>query len=77
MGAARALRALRRQLQWLRIRYALPPRQIWEDLAQLYARCEAGRIHEQLAVYPDATTTIQREFLKVLALLPLGDRLVL
>ena len=64
VATARAIRALRRQLQWLRIRYAQPVPEIWTGLASLYAFIQTGNIEEELLVYPGENTTIKREFLK-------------
>jgi hypothetical protein len=63
---ARALRALRRQLQWTRIRYAAPTKELWSGLAELYSYVETGNIDEDLLIYPGENTTIKREFLKAL-----------
>jgi hypothetical protein len=68
VAAARAIRALRRQLQWLRIRYAPAPPQIWESLAALLVLSEAADNAGEIAIYPGTNTTLQREILKMLAL---------
>lgn len=72
VAVARALRATRRQLQWLRIRYAPPTPVIWVALAELYSQVEAEHADEALIVYPGVTTTFKQEMLKalVLAVLP-------
>ncbi len=66
VAAARAMRALRRQLHWLRLRYASPVPAIWTDLAKLYAYIEADNSDEEMLIYPGETSTIKREFLKAL-----------
>ena len=66
VAAARAIRALRRQLQWLRIRYQPAVPAIWMGLANIYAYIENDDIEEQMSIYPGETTTIKREFLKAL-----------
>ena len=66
VAVARSMRALRRQLQWLRIRYTAPVPAIWAGLAQLYAYIEPQDIAAEMLIYPGQTTTIQREFLKAL-----------
>ena len=66
VALARALRALRRQLQWARIRYAAPSTALWSGLASLYAFVEAGNVDEAVLIYPGETTTIKLEFLKAL-----------
>ena len=66
VAVARARRALRRQLQWRRIRYAAPVPSIWMGLANLYAYIEPEDIDEEMLIYPGENTTIKREFLKVL-----------
>ncbi len=66
VAVARAMRALRRQLQWLRIRYAEPVPDIWTGLAQLYTYIEPQDIEAEMLIYPGETTTIKREFLKAL-----------
>jgi hypothetical protein len=66
VAVARAIRALRRELQWLRIRYATPVPAIWSGLAQLYTYIEPEGIEAEMLIYPGETTTIQREFLKAL-----------
>ena len=66
VAVARAMRALRRQLQWLRIRYAAPVPAIWIGLVNLYSYIEAENIDEEMLIYPGETSTIKREFLKVL-----------
>ena len=61
-AVARAMRASRRQLQWLRIRYAAPLPAIWTGLAQLYSYIEADSsddIDAEMLIYPGETTTIQ------------------
>ena len=64
VATARAIRALRRQLQWLRLRYAQPVPAIWIGLANLYSFIETENIDDELLIYPGETTTIKREFLK-------------
>lgn len=77
LAAARAIRALRWQLQWLRIRYAAPPPQMWEALAALWRRGEAAGFTSEIALYPGFTTTLAREVLKMLALAVLtGENLM-
>jgi hypothetical protein len=66
VAVARAIRARRRQLQWLRIRYAAPEAEIWTGLAQLYTYIEPHDIDADMLIYPGETTTIKREFLKAL-----------
>ena len=66
VAVARAMRALRRQLHWLRLRYAPPVPAIWTGLANLYTYIEPENIDEEMLIYPGETSTIQREFLKVL-----------
>ncbi len=66
IAVARAIRALRRQLQWLRIRYTEPAPAIWTGLAQLYAYVEPQDIESDMLIYPGQTTTIRREFLKAM-----------
>jgi cyclic-di-GMP-binding protein len=66
VAAARAIRALRRQLQWLRIRYAATPPAIWTALAQIYTAVEHDDVTAEMLIYPGETTTLQREFLKTL-----------
>jgi hypothetical protein len=68
IAAARAMRALRRQLHWGRIRYAPPAVEIWERLAALYAQCEGAEVTDEMPIYADERTTVQREFLETLAL---------
>jgi hypothetical protein len=68
IAAARALRALRRQFQWLLIRFLPPPAALWESLARLYVFAEAAGSDDEIAIYPGETTTLEREFLKSLAL---------
>jgi len=68
ISAARAMRALRRQLQWLRIRYVPPVPAIWEGLASLYVYIESEDIEAEMLIYPGESTSIKREFLKTLAL---------
>lgn len=72
VAAARAMRALRRQLQWLRLRYARPTPVVWVGLAELYAQLEPDNADEALFVYPGERTTFKQELLKalVLAVLP-------
>lgn len=77
VAAARAIRALRRQLQWLRIRYAPPPPPLWASLASLLVWSETARSTDTVVVYAGANTTLQREVLKTLALAVLtGDNLM-
>lgn len=77
LAAARAIRALRWQLQWLRIRYAPAPPQLWQTLAALWLRSEAAGIDREIALYPGFTTTLARELLKLLALAVLtGENLM-
>lgn len=66
VAVARAMRALRRQLQWLRIRYAAPVPAIWSGLVHLYLYIEAENIDQEMLIYPGETSTLKREFLKVL-----------
>ena len=66
VATARAIRALRRQLQWLRIRYAQPVPEIWTGLASLYTFIRTENVEEELLVYPGENTTIKREFLKAM-----------
>ena len=66
VAVARAMRALRRQLHWLRLRYATPVPAIWSGLAKLYAYIEAENIDDEMLIYPGETSTIKREFLKVM-----------
>lgn len=66
VALARALRALRRQLQWTRIRYAVPSRQLWSDLASLYSFSPASSVGEPVLIYPGESTSIKLEFLKAL-----------
>lgn len=67
-AAARAIRGLRRQLQWLRVRYAPPPATLWVHLAQIYSQLEPEGVSEEMVIYAGENTTIEREFLKLLAL---------
>ena len=77
VSAARAIRVLRRQLQWLRVRYAPAPRPIWEMLAAIVSRFEPAGLGGDIVIYEGASTTLQREFLKLLALAILtGDNLM-
>jgi len=66
VALARALRALRRQLQWTRIRYAASGNELWSGLASLYAFAESGNVDEAVLIYVDETTTVRLEFLKAL-----------
>lgn len=66
VAVARAMRALRRQLQWRRIRYAPPVPSIWMGLANLFAYIEPENIDEEMFIYPGENTTIKLEFLKVM-----------
>lgn len=66
VALARALRALRRQMQWTRLRYAAPGAPLWSGLASLYAFVESSNIDEGVLIYPGETTTIKQEFLKAL-----------
>jgi hypothetical protein len=66
VSVGRAMRALRRQLHWLRLRYAAPAPSIWMGLANLYSYIEPENIDEEMLIYPGETSTIKREFLKVL-----------
>lgn len=66
VACARALRALRRQLQWMRIRYAAPPERLWTRLAEMYAFVDADEADKALVIYAGEITTIKREFLKAL-----------
>ncbi len=68
VAEARAIRALRRQLQWLRLRYATPGAEIWSALAHLYAAVAPDIVEQEMLIYPGESTTIQREFLKALVL---------
>lgn len=77
VSAARAMRALRRQLQWMRLRYAVPGAALWNGLAQLLVYAESEQVDEEVLIYPGEHTTVQREFLKALALAVLtGDNLL-
>jgi len=66
VALARAMRALRRQLQWTRIRYATPSAELWTGLANLYAFAEEGNVNEGVQIYAGETTTIKLEFLATL-----------
>jgi hypothetical protein len=66
VAVARAMRALRRQLQWRRIRYAAPVPSIWMGLANLYGYIEPENVEEEMLIYPGEQSTIKREFLKAL-----------
>ncbi len=66
VAVARAMRALRRQLHWLRLRYTAPPASIWKGLANLYTYIEPENIDDEMLIYPGETSTIRSEFLKVL-----------
>ena len=66
VALARALRALRRQLQWTRIRYAAPSAELWSGLASLYSFIEGSRVDDSVLIYAGETTTIKSEFLKAL-----------
>lgn len=66
VAVARSIHALRRQLQWLRLRYAAPVPAIWMGLANLYAYIEPENIDDEMLIYPGENSTIKREFLKVL-----------
>jgi hypothetical protein len=66
VAAARAIRALRRQLQWLRIRYQPAVPAIWMGLANLFAYIEDDDVDEEMSIYPGETSSIKREFLKAL-----------
>lgn len=68
IAAARAIRALRRQLQWSRVRYVPPAPAIWESLATVYAQIEREGVAEALAIYDGESSSIQRELVKTLAL---------
>lgn len=67
-AAARAIRALRRKLQWSRVRYAPPAASIWENLATVYGQIEREGVAEELAIYEGEASSVQREFVKTLAL---------
>lgn len=66
VALTRAIRALRCQLQWTRIRYAAPKAELWSELANLYSVAESADADKELLIYPGETTTTQREFLKTL-----------
>ena len=66
VALARALRALRRQLQWSRIRYAAPSADLWANLAGLYGFVGGSNVDEGVRIYPDETTTFKLEFLKAM-----------
>ena len=66
MALTRAMRSLRRQLQWTRIRYAAPKAELWSGLASLYLAVASGNVDAEMLIYPGETTTIKREFLKAL-----------
>ena len=66
VALTRAMRALRRQLQWTRIRYAAPKAELWSGLASLYSAVASGNVDAEMLIYPGETTTIKREFLKAL-----------
>ena len=66
VAVARAMRALRRQLHWLRLRYTAPAPSIWKGLANLYSYIEPENIDDDMLIYPGETSTIKSEFLKVL-----------
>lgn len=66
VALARAVRALRRQLQWARIRYATPSAELWAGLANLYSFAEEGNVNEGVLIYAGETTTIKLEFLTAL-----------
>ena len=66
VALARAVRALRRQLQWARIRYAAPGAEVWSGLANLLLFVDTNQFDEAVLIYPGETTTIKLEFLKVL-----------
>ena len=66
VALARALRALRRQLQWARIRYAAPNEELWLGLARLYSFAEAATIDDAVLIYAGESTTIKLEFVKAL-----------
>ncbi len=83
VALARAIRALRRQLQWTRIRYAAPKAELWSGLASLYSAVASDDVDAEMLIYPGETTTVKREFLKALmqsalpceSLQPLGQDL--
>jgi len=66
VALARAVRALRCQLQWTRIRYAAPGTELWSGLANLFLFVEANPFDEAVLIYPGETTTIKLELLKAL-----------
>jgi len=73
VAAGRALRAMRRQLQWLRIRHAMPPPALWTALAGVYIQVDVAQRDEPMLVYPGDTSTLRRELLKTLALSVVSD----
>lgn len=68
IAAARAIRALRRELQWSRVRYVPPAPAIWESLATVYAQIERDGVADELAIYEGEASSVQRELVKTLAL---------
>ncbi len=66
VALARALRALRRQLQWTRIRYAVPGAELWLGLARLYSFVDGSNVNEGVLIYAGETTSIKLEFLKTM-----------
>ncbi len=68
VAAARAIHALRRQLQWLRIRYTPSPPALWQSLAAMLLRCDGAGATADIMMYPGVSTTLQREALKTLTL---------
>ncbi len=66
VALTRALRALRRQLQWTRIRYATPGKELWLELANLYSAVASSNVDGELLIYPGEITTVKREFLKAM-----------
>ncbi len=66
VALARAVRALRRQLQWARIRYAEPSAELWAGLATLMVYADANAFDQPVEIYPGETTTVKGEFLKAL-----------
>lgn len=59
-------RALRRQMQWTRIRYMTPPADLWVRLADLYFFVETSDVDEEVEIFSGETTSMKREFLKSL-----------
>jgi hypothetical protein len=60
---ARALRALRLQLKWTLLRYAIPENRIWTDMAGLYVFAESNAVaDENVEFYPGKFVTVKQEF---------------